>query len=431
MKQFTAIVIGAGARGKVYTDAMGDMPEKFKVVGVAEPIDDRREYVKNKHGIDDAHVFDTWEKILDIPKFADVAIITTLDRMHTAPAVKALELGYDLLLEKPAASTPEECVLIRNTAKKYGRKVLVGHTMRYAPFYKVLRKLLRDGIVGDIMSIEHIECVGNAHFSHSFTRGNWSKEEESSFMLLQKCCHDLDALQWLIGKECKRIQSFGSRSYFIPKNAPEGSPERCIEGCPASNDCPYDAMRLYYNDKANHWFRGVATKKPDHFDTDCDVLKAMWETKYGQCVFKCDSDVVDHQSVNMEFEDGITATLIMSAFAKGSRRTRIMGTKGDLICDRTVPNEEAFSFYDFKTCRREFLKTDYSTVDTAAIAAHGGGDEGLVYDLYDYLTDAVDATELSEIEVSAKNHMLAFAAEHSRHTGTVVDVEEFSKKYMG
>ncbi|MBQ5764796.1 MAG: Gfo/Idh/MocA family oxidoreductase [Clostridia bacterium] len=437
MKQFTAIVVGAGARGKVYTDIMGDMSDKFKVVGVAEPIEDRRIYTKEKHGIKDEYVFNTWEDMFAIPKFADIAIITTLDRLHTAPAVKALELGYDLLLEKPVAPTPEECRLIRQTAKKYGRKVLVCHTLRYTPFLKTLKHFLDEGLVGEVMSVEHMECVGNAHFSHSFTRGNWSNSEESSFMLLQKCCHDLDALQWLLDKDCKRIQSFGSRSYFIPKNAPEGSPDYCIDGCPAGDDCPYNAMKLYYADKNNHWFRGVAAQKPAGEETDCDVLKALRTTQYGKCVFKCNSDVVDHQTVNMEFEGGTTATLTMSAFAKGdqttgSRRIRVMGTKGDLIANLGVPEKEAFSFYDFKTCRREFLDVDFSKIMAGGngIGSHAGGDEGLVADLYDYLTDALNAEDLSEIEVSCRNHMLAFAAEDARLGGRVVSLDEYMDKYM-
>ena len=112
MKKFTAIVIGAGNRGLTYSDVMATMPEKFQVVGVAEPIDDRRNYVKNKHNLDEGNCYNSWDEILAVPKFADVAVISTMDRLHFAPAMKALELGYDLLLEKPVAPTAQECVAI-------------------------------------------------------------------------------------------------------------------------------------------------------------------------------------------------------------------------------------------------------------------------------------------------------------------------------
>lgn len=427
------IVIGAGGRGQGYTNIMANAPELFKVVGVAEPIDDRREYIKEKHGIADEHCFDTWEKILDIPKFADVAIISTMDRMHTEPAIKALELGYDLLLEKPVAPTPEECALIEQKAKECGRKILVCHVLRYTPFFRTLKKLINDGVVGEVVNIEHIEGVGNAHQSHSFVRGNWGNSERSSFMLLQKCCHDIDILQWLLDKECKKVQSFGSTKHFNRANAPEGSPEYCIEGCPASNTCLYDAMKLYYDSKGNHWFRGAATLKPAGKDTDAEVLKVLRTTQYGKCVYKCDNDVVDHQTVNMEFEDGTLISLTMSAFAKG-RRLRVMGTKGDLVANMSLPADKAFELTTFETGigagKKETLEIDYSNVGDSITAGHGGGDAGIVDDLYKYVMEDYQSEDLSEIAISAKNHMIVFAAEESRLNGTVVDVDEYTNKYM-
>lgn len=430
MRQFKVIVIGAGGRGQTYTNIMAMVPEKFKVVGVAEPIDDRREYIKEKHDLTDDCCFDTWEKILDVPKFADIAIISTMDRMHTEPAIKAMELGYDLLLEKPVAPTPEECALIMQKAKEFGRKVLVCHVLRYSAFFKVLKNIIDEGKLGEIIAVEHIEGVGNAHQSHSFVRGNWGNEDKSSFMLLQKCCHDLDILQWLLGKECKRIQSFGSLSYFRRENAPEGSPERCVDGCPVSEDCPYNAMKLYYDAKGNHWFRGAATLKPKGKDTDCEVLKAMRDTQYGKCVFKCDNNVVDHQTVNMELEGGTTISMTMSAFARGGRRLRIMGTKGDLIANMSLPADKAFDFYDFATGKAECLDIDYSNVGDSILGGHGGGDDGIIIDLYRYINGELDAADVSEIEISCKNHMLAFAAENSRRSGTVISLEEYMEKYM-
>lgn len=429
-KQFKVIVIGAGGRGTQYTDIMSTAPDMFKVVGVAEPLDDRRDYIKEKHGIKDKFCFDTWENILDIPKFADIAVISTMDRMHTEPAIKAMELGYDLLLEKPVAPTPEECALIDKKAKELGRKVVVCHVLRYTPFFKTIKKLLNDGIIGDVINIEHIESVGNIHQSHSFVRGNWGNEERSSFMLLQKCCHDLDILQWLLNKDCKKIQSFGSLVHFRRENAPEDSPERCIDGCPVAETCFYNAMKLYYDAKSNHWFRGAATLKPKGKDTDDEVLKALRNTQYGKCVYKCDNNVVDHQTVNMEFEDGITVSMTMSAFTHGGRRLHLMGTKGELICNMSLPANKAFELYDFATGKTECLDIDYANVDDSILGGHGGGDAGIIADLYKYLTDEIDASAVSEIGISAKNHMMAFAAEESRRKYTVVDLDSYIGKYL-
>lgn len=428
MKTLKAIVIGAGSRGMCYTDKMGDSPEKFKVVGVAEPIEDRREYIKKKHGVEEQYCFDTWEKILDIPKFADIAVIATMDRMHLEPAIKALELGYDLLLEKPAAPTAEECGIILRKAEETGRKIMVCHVLRYTKFFLRLKELILGGTLGKVVSVQHIEAVGNVHQSHSFVRGNWGNSEESSFMLLQKCCHDLDILQWLLEKDCKKIQSFGNRTYFRSENAPEGAPERCHEGCPVGDTCPYNAMKLYYDDKGNDWFRGAATGVP-HPD-DEQVMEALKTTQYGKCVFKCNNDVVDHQIVNMEMEDGTTVAMTMTAFTKGGRETRIMGTKGELLAVMDAENGKQFKFFDFETRETKYLDAEITTLGDSITSGHGGGDDGIVEALYGYLTDELSAEDVSEIGISCKNHMLVFAAEESRLTGKIVDVKEFKKRFM-
>ena len=418
MDKIKVIVVGAGGRGKDYTDIMARFPEKFQVVGVAEPIESRREYMRTKHNIPDENCFDTWEKILEKPKFADAAIISTMDRMHFAPAMEAIRKGYNLLLEKPAAPTAEECLAIESEAKKYGVRILVCHVLRYSPFYVTLKSLIDKGEIGRVMSIQHAEGVGNVHQSHSFVRGNWGNAEKSSPMLLQKSCHDMDILQWLVGKECKRVSSFGSLTYFIKENAPEGSPDYCIEGCPMAAECPYNAVKLYYDDKDNDWFRNAATGIVS--PTDDEVAHALRTTQYGKCVFKCDNNVVDHQVVNLEFEDGTVVDFNMSAFNKGGRYIRVMGTKGEILNRNT---DGILELYKFEDGSKTLI--DIKTYGDTIVSGHGGGDEGIVHALYDYLTTGVITEQLSEIGISVKNHMIAFAAEESRHTGKVVNVKEY------
>ena len=419
MEKITAIVIGAGSRGQCYTNEMFKYPDKFQVVGVAEPIENRREFVKNKHGISDEHCFDTWEKILELPKFADVAIISTMDRMHFAPAMEAIRKGYNLLLEKPAAPTAEECFLIEKEAKKYGVKILVCHVLRYTPFYTTLKRIIDEGRLGKIMSIQHCENVGNTHQSHSFVRGNWGNSVKSTPMLLQKCCHDMDILQWLVGKDVKRASSFGSRSYFTEDNAPEGAPEYCIDGCPHADTCYYNAVKLYLESDSK-WFRGAATGIVD--PTDEQVETALRTTQYGKCVYKCDNDVVDHQVVNLEFEDGVVVDFNMCAFNQGGRYIRIMGTKGEIY---NVGDDGRLKLFDFAT--RQIEEIDVYAYGNTIDSGHGGGDAGIIRALYDYITTGEVTEQLSEIGISVKNHMIVFAAEQARLTGQVVDVEEFKK----
>lgn len=426
MKTLSVVLIGAGARGQCYTNEMTD--ERFKVVAVAEPIKERREYIKNKHNIPDDMCFNGWEELLAVPKLADIAIISTQDRMHYAPAMKAISLGYNLLLEKPAAPTPKECLDIANLAKEKGVKILVCHVLRYTPFFSKIKELIMEDKLGKVISVHHSECVGNVHQSHSYVRGNWHSTEKSSNMLLAKSCHDIDIIQWLIGSKCTKAQSFGSLSYFTRENAPDGAPDYCIDGCPHADECYYNAVRLYLkcqDDFWYDWFRDTATNlvKP----SDEEVEKVLRTTQYGKCVYKCENDVVDHQVVNMEFENGATASFNMCAFNKGGRYIRVMGTKGELYGDM---EEDIINLFDYATRKDTIINPACTTVDGSHAGGHGGGDIGIINTLYKYLTEGYEGEWLSEIGISVENHLTAFAAEASRLENKVIDVEEYKASLL-
>ena len=129
-KQITVVVIGAGDRGSTYTDIMRDMPEKYKVVAVAEPIRSRLEYIKNRHGIPEERCFSDWRELFALGKIADLAIVSTLDRDHFAPAMAAIGQHYDLLLEKPVSPDPVSCETVARAAEEAGVRVVVCHVLR-------------------------------------------------------------------------------------------------------------------------------------------------------------------------------------------------------------------------------------------------------------------------------------------------------------
>ena len=420
MKKLKVILIGGGDRGIRYTNIMKDLPEKYEVIALAEPIDNRREFVKGKHGISDDMCFTDWKPLLKKGKIADLCIIATMDRDHFAPAMAAIEAGYDILLEKPIAPTQEECTALTRAATAKGTKVVICTVLRYSGVFNCLKRIIDEGKIGKVMSINHEECVGIVHQSHSFVRGNWGNVKRSSNMLLQKSCHDIDILQWLLGKKCKSVQSFGSLSYFKRENAPKGSPERCIDGCPHSETCPFNSVKLYYDDKNNYWFRSASTKHVN--PTDSLVEKALRETQYGKCAFKCDNDVVDHQTVNMVFEDNVTVTFTMNAFNEGGRFIHIMGTKGEIRA--ALDSQSPIRVYYYATRSDEYF--DISGTD-GVNGGHGGGDEGIIHTLYDYLAGKYTGKSVPTIEESYYNHSIVFAAEKSREENVVVDFEKYFK----
>ena len=421
MKKISAILIGAGNRGTKYVSIMKGMPEKYEVVGVAEPVDGRRNHIRDMHNIPEENCFKCWSEILAQPKFADVAIIATMDELHYDPVLKAIELGYDILLEKPAAQTAKECAEIAVAAREKGVKVLVCHVLRYAPFFKKVKDILDEGMIGDAVSITHIEAVGNVHQSHSFVRGNWHDSEATAPMILAKSCHDMDILQWLVGAKCKSVQSFGGISHFNSASAPEGAPVSCVNGeCPARATCPYDCIKLYYNDKKNSWFRGAATKgfAKGAEPTDEEVMEALKNTDYGLCVYHANNNVVDNQVVNMLFENNVTVNFSMNAFNKGGRYIRIFGTKGELYANASDKEITVFTFED-----RKFHAVAVPEIEESILGGHGGGDLGIITDMYDYLNGTYTGCSVADIDTSAKNHNIAFAAEYSRLHNVVVNID--------
>lgn len=402
-KPLTCIVLGAGGRGNVYASYAAKYPDEMKIVGVAEPIPFRRERFSNNYEIPAEHQWVTWEHALQVPKFADAVIITMPDNLHYPAAMESLPLGYDLLLEKAIAQSWKECKDILEQTKKFNRIVAICHVLRYTPYFRKMKEVVDSGRLGDIVSVQHLEPVEHIHMSHSFVRGNWRNAEESTPMILSKSCHDTDILRWIIGKSCKKVSSFGSLKHFTEANAPEGSTARCTDGCAVERECIFSAKKLYYDKKS--WLHHLALENHD----DATVMKGLKEGPYGKCVYRTDNDVVDHQIMNMEFEDQITVAFSMEAFSHyGGRRTRIFGTKGDLIGD-----ESHMLITDFLTGKQENWKPGKAKDGSG----HGGGDHGLVHDFIQAVSQQ-DATLLtSTIEASMESHLMGFRAEESRLNG--------------
>lgn len=418
MKKLKVVLVGAGNRGLTYTNIMHELSDNYQVVAVAEPVESRRNHIKELHQIPDYMCFENYSQLFQKGKIADLAVIATQDRMHYAPTIDAIKLKYDVLLEKPISPSASECVDITKAAQENNVRVIVCTVLRYTPLFSTIKEIIDSGKIGEIISLDHEECVGNIHQSHSYVRGNWSNTGRSSSMLLAKSCHDLDLIQWLLGKKCTKVQSFGSLSHFTRKNAPEGAPERCIDGCPHAETCPYNSVKLYLEDKENYWFRSTSTMCQN--PTDADVEAALRNTQYGKCVYKCDNDVVDHQTVNMLFEDGVTATFSMCAFNRGGRFTHIMGTKGELRA--SLKGDGSITVYDFQTQQETIIPMH--SID-GVVGGHGGGDAGIVNSIYAYLVDNAKVKAIPTIQESCHNHILVFASEMSRLTGQVIDIAHF------
>ena len=413
-----AVLIGAGQRGaQVYAEYALRHPNDLKIVAVAEPDEERRTVTAEKHHIDSSLVFTDWKELFQLGKIADCAMVCTQDRFHVEPVKAALKLGYHVMCEKPMSPDAKECIEMGKFAEEYHRTLTICHVLRYSPFYTKLKEVVDSRVIGDIVSIQHIECVGYWHQAHSFVRGNWRNSKESSPMILQKSCHDMDILTWLIGKRCTAVSSFGSLKHFKESEAPEGAGHNCLLDCPVESTCPYSAKKIYCEDE--EWYSDTIRKVVALEGTQETLKDALQKGPYGRCVYRCDNDVVDHQVVNLQYEDGVTVSFTMCAFTyEGSRIMNIMGTKGQIVCDMEKNEIEVMDFLTGnKTCHR--IKT--------GVSGHSGSDDRFMKGFLKTVETDGKYT-LSSAAVSVDSHLMALAAEESRLTGQTVYMDEFRRK---
>ncbi len=415
MKKVKIAVIGAGARGFLsYMPYVLNHPHEAEVVAVAEPDSRRRADFAKAFQLNESQTFVTWEHLLDQPKLCDALLICTQDRMHFEPTMQALRKGYHVLLEKPMSANPLECSLMTEEARNRGLMLSICHVSRYTPFWRQLKQLISSGRIGDVVSVQHNENVGYLHYAHSFVRGHWRNSDLSSPMILAKSCHDMDLIRWLVDSECTRISSFGSLSHFRPENAPAGATERCTDGCPAEASCPYSSTRYYLQDLERNPFARLIADPP----TLDNRMKAIQTGPYGKCVYRSDNNVVDHQVVNMEFENGATVMFSMCGHTRDINRiVQIMGTKGEIRGDLLKGEIDLFEF-----------SGGVRTVIQAGTeeSGHQGGDDGIMRQFLSDMRERNFANQLTSADSALESHLMAFAAEQSRlRGGEVVDMKAF------
>jgi predicted dehydrogenase len=417
MSRIDVVLIGCGNRGRAVFGAYARRhPERMRIVALAEPLEDRRNATAAEHALSGERVFPDWRALFAARPAAQAAIVATGDTEHVGPALAALGAGYHLLLEKPIAPSPEDCLRVTEAAERAQRILQIGHVLRYTAFYAKLHELVSSGRVGRVTMIDLREHVSYWHMAHSFVRGKFRNRALAAPFLLAKSCHDLDLLAWLAASPAARLASFGSLGIYRAQLAPDGAPDRCSAACPVQASCPWDAARFYLGPDerlARHW---------PWSDLSADPARAARETAlatsdYGRCVFRCDNDVVDHQVVAVEFESGLTATLGVHGTASEELRTvRVSGSIGEL---RGVLQSGVIELFRHGSTEREEIRIENSPF------GHSGGDQGLL----DHFCEVVARDAPEQVRASGRvaleSHLLGFAAERARLEGRVIDMQPY------
>ena len=414
-KQFTVAILGVGSRGFTYGSLMHKDEERYKVVSICDFNKAQIEKANKLFNLSEDSVFYDENEFLT-QKRADILVIATWDKYHVKQCIKAMELGYDVLLEKPVSDSEDEIYKLLETQKKTGKKVIVCHVLRYGKAYKKVSKLIKEGVVGKLMAIDAIERVAYWHQAQAYVRIQSTVNDICHPTILAKCCHDLDYIQHYASSKCDTVSSVGGMGFFVEENAPEGAADRCLD-CKYMDSCVYSAKKIYIDNwhkagcPAFIWpYNKVSLKNPN---TEADLYDGLKASCFGKCVFKCgvneNENVVDHQIVQMKFQNGVAATLRMLFCAEPGRRINIFGTHGEIVMDE-IPRT-----IEVKRYGQDVEVIKMSELDKDAGYGHGGGDKGIVNDLYSVLIgEKQDYTSLTE---SLESHLIGIKAEESRLNG--------------
>lgn len=430
MKQLKAALVGAGNRGQVYSDYSLQRPEELKIISVIDINEFRLKEVAEKYNVGSDMAFLNLDDFIKADIKCDFVIDATMDEMHYETAMKLINAGYNLILEKPITANYSELKDIENAAKDKGVSILVCHVLRYTPFYRTIKNLINQGEIGNITSIEMNEHVGIAHFIDSYVRGKWNSEEKcGSGFLLAKCCHDTDLMCWLNNTTApEKVSSFGVRGLFIPENAPKGATEYCYQ-CPHNATCLYSAQKIHLEFDSLPFQTWAEMNKPLDEITKEEKAEYLKTHTYGKCAYNSGGDIVDRQSVSVMFENGSIATLNMiGAASKAGRWLHIVGAKGEIV---GYIEEGKFKLITFDrsegvfTEKEKEIDVSSQIVSNSMYSGHAGGDYALMYDAVRFFAGEGDSVSITKISDSLNGHKIVYAAETSRRQDRIVKIKEY------
>ena len=422
-KKLWGVVVGYGNRGQVYADYTFDNPEEFGVAAVVDPNKFKLQEAQKRYGLSDGQLFESFEEFLRAKIPCDFVINATMDQYHYETAMQILESGYDMLMEKPIVPNKEELLAIQACATQKGCKVFVCHVLRYTPYYRKIKKLLNEGVIGDIITMEMNEHVVVAHYLAAYDRGKWNSEAAcGSGFLLAKSCHDLDIMCWLNNATApKKVSSFGGRRLFVKENAPEDASEFCYQ-CKHESTCPYSALKQYLDLDAMPFLVWNDLDKPLDEITREEKEEFLKRHNYGRCAYLAGGDLVDRQNIIVEFENGSCCTFtLVGGTTRADRYLHIVGTKGE-IEGKLEKNKFILRKYDrnYIGVEDEVIDISQEVVNSAKYGGHNGGDFAIMHDLIAYLNGDESSVSITKLEDSINGHLCVYAAEKSRKEKVIV-----------
>lgn len=395
-KKYRVALVGTGGRANAYT--MHGAKEEMELVAVADPNENNRKTFLGLNSIVGlVNEYADWREMFD-KEDIDGVVISTPNHLHLEPALAAMEKGYVIALEKPIAESEESCRKLLAAKRKYNARIIVGFVLRSAPFYQKAKEWIRDGRIGDVITIQADEIPHPMTTSVIF-RSDWRRFKKSSGgTMMEKCCHDIDLFNWLAAGKPQHISSFGGMKSLKPD---PDLPDRCAD-CKITSECSY----YLPPEKYDH---------PTQINKANDGLLYKFTRDNSQCIYNNGHDLLDHQTVNIEYDNGVLVnfTVDFSAGNKDSgRHLKIIGTKG-VIMGKCEDNEIYLRDKLTDEVEKCTIKDDGS--------GHGGSNRKHT-DIFIEMIGNENVFPGASIEAGYVSSMMCVAADEAAESRQVMDI---------
>lgn len=368
-------LIGAGGRMRGVTRRLIEKADErgisVVIAAVFDPDDVAHSALKSELSYDYRRC-ESEDDLVKTPE-VDWVFIGSWNCFHARQIIEALEAGKDVFCEKPLATSLEDCLKIKEAVARTGRRFALGLVLRYSPHYQKISEELRNGSIGKLISFEFNETLDFNHGGYIF--GNWRRDSQNAGShILEKCCHDIDLANWLVGALPLSIAGFGGKNFFLPENEAFATAlGNNSEGLPAYG---------------------------------------VWPDPHRENPFDGKSDLLDNQVAILEYANGVRATFHSNCnTAIHERRFYLCGTEGTLRADLIKGEIEL---------RRIGWEPDITRIDSIGGDSHGGGDSVMADALVSTLVEGT--APLASVNEGIYSAAVAFGIDRATSERTVVDL---------